>query len=53
MNELQLGLIGTGVVILLGVVAYNAWQSSKVKRRIPRSMKGGNQGMVPASAAEH
>ncbi|TAL52404.1 cell division protein ZipA C-terminal FtsZ-binding domain-containing protein [Pandoraea sp.] len=53
MNELQLGLIGTGVVILLGVVAYNAWQSSKVKRRIPRSMKGGSQGMVPASAAEH
>lgn len=52
MNELQLGLIGTGIVILLGVVAYNAWQSSKVKRRIPRSMKGGSQGMVPA-AAEH
>ena len=38
MNELQLSLIGAGVVVLLGVVAYNAWQGSKARARIPRRM---------------
>ncbi|MGC7403422.1 cell division protein ZipA C-terminal FtsZ-binding domain-containing protein [Pandoraea pneumonica] len=38
MNELQLSLIAAGVVVLLGVVAYNAWQGSKARRRIPRRM---------------
>ncbi|MFK0375725.1 cell division protein ZipA C-terminal FtsZ-binding domain-containing protein [Pandoraea sp. NPDC090278] len=38
MNELQLSLIAAGVVVLLGVVAYNAWQGSKARARIPRRM---------------
>ncbi|WP_087721471.1 cell division protein ZipA C-terminal FtsZ-binding domain-containing protein [Pandoraea sp. PE-S2T-3] len=38
MNELQLSLIAAGVVVLLGVVAYNAWQGSKARQRIPRRM---------------
>ena len=38
MNELQLSLIAAGVVVLLGVVGYNAWQGSKARARIPRRM---------------
>ena len=38
MNELQLGLIGAGAVIVIGVVLYNAWQSARVRRRMPRPM---------------
>ncbi len=36
MNELQLGLLGAGAVILVGVIGYNAWQSAKVHRKMPR-----------------
>jgi hypothetical protein len=38
MNELQLGLIGAGAVIVVGVVLYNAWQGARVRRRMPRPM---------------
>jgi FtsZ-interacting cell division protein ZipA len=38
MDELTLGLIGAGAVVVGGVVAYNAWQGAKVRRRMPRPM---------------
>jgi ZipA, C-terminal FtsZ-binding domain len=38
MNELQLGLIGAGAIIVIGVVLYNAWQGARVRRRMPRPM---------------
>ncbi|KVE33846.1 cell division protein ZipA C-terminal FtsZ-binding domain-containing protein [Burkholderia sp. TSV86] len=44
MDELTLGLIGAGAVVVGGVVVYNAWQAAKVRRRMPRPM--------PADAAE-
>ncbi|MDE1184052.1 cell division protein ZipA C-terminal FtsZ-binding domain-containing protein [Paraburkholderia sp.] len=44
MDELTLGLIGAGAVVVGGVVVYNAWQGAKVRRRMPRAM--------PADAAE-
>jgi FtsZ-interacting cell division protein ZipA len=44
MDELTLGLIGAGAVVVGGVVVYNAWQSAKVRRKMPRPM--------PADAAE-
>ena len=44
MDELTLGLIGAGAVVVGGVAAYNAWQGAKVRRRMPRPM--------PADAAE-
>ncbi|QQC64430.1 cell division protein ZipA C-terminal FtsZ-binding domain-containing protein [Paraburkholderia ginsengisoli] len=44
MDELTLGLIGAGAVVVGGVVVYNAWQSAKVRRKMPRPM--------PAEAAE-
>ncbi|WP_044455579.1 cell division protein ZipA C-terminal FtsZ-binding domain-containing protein [Pandoraea vervacti] len=49
MNELQLSLIAAGVVVLLGVVAYNAWQGSKARARIPRRMPVDGAG-IDASA---
>jgi hypothetical protein len=44
MDELTLGLIGAGAVVVGGVVVYNAWQGAKVRRKMPRPM--------PAEAAE-
>ena len=38
MDELTLGLIGAGAVVVGGVVAYNAWQGAKVRRKMPRPM---------------
>ncbi|MEX3605594.1 MAG: cell division protein ZipA C-terminal FtsZ-binding domain-containing protein [Burkholderia sp.] len=38
MDELTLGLIGVGVVVVGGIVVYNAWKGAKVRRRMPRLM---------------
>jgi hypothetical protein len=38
MNELQLGLIGAGAVIVAAVMGYNAWQGARIRRRMPRPM---------------
>src|ERR1700743_3723620 len=38
MDELTLGLIGAGAVVVGGVVVYNAWQSAKVRRKMARPM---------------
>ncbi|UXZ59999.1 cell division protein FtsZ [Burkholderia multivorans] len=38
MDELTLGLIGAGAVVVGGVVVYKAWQGAKVRRRMPRPM---------------
>jgi len=38
MNQLYLALGGAGVVVIALVVAYNAWQGAKVRRRLPRSV---------------
>lgn len=37
MNELQLGLIGAGAVVVVGVVAYNKWQERK-HRQVAEAM---------------
>ncbi|VVE48005.1 cell division protein FtsZ [Pandoraea capi] len=51
MNELQLSLIAAGVVVLLGVVAYNAWQGSKARARIPRRMPVDGAGIDATAGA--
>ncbi|KMQ80503.1 Cell division protein [Candidatus Burkholderia pumila] len=38
MDELTLGLIGAGAVVVGGVVVYNAWQSAKIRRKMLRPM---------------
>jgi hypothetical protein len=45
MDELTLGLIGAGAVVVGGVAVYNAWQGARVRRRLPRPM--------PADPGEH
>ncbi|CAB3747895.1 cell division protein ZipA C-terminal FtsZ-binding domain-containing protein [Paraburkholderia humisilvae] len=51
MDELTLGLIGAGAVVVGGVVVYNAWQSAKVRRRMPRPMPG--DAVDPMSRDDH
>ncbi|WP_414442195.1 cell division protein ZipA C-terminal FtsZ-binding domain-containing protein [Burkholderia sp. 22PA0106] len=38
MDELTLGLVGAGVVVVGGVAIYNALQGAKVRRKMPRPM---------------
>jgi len=38
MDELQFALIGAGGLILLSVIAYNAWQRFKIWRALPRNL---------------
>jgi hypothetical protein len=38
MDQLTLGLVGAGAVVVVGVMSYNAWQGAKVRRKIPRPM---------------
>lgn len=39
MSTLQLGLIIAGVVLVVGVIIYNAWQERRVRRRIAAAFK--------------
>ena len=48
MDELTLGLIGAGAVVVGGVVVYNAWQGAKVRRKMPRPMPARNRGIARA-----
>lgn len=36
MNELQISLIGVGIAIVIGVIAYNGWQGRRARARRPR-----------------
>ncbi len=38
MDELTLGLISAGAVVVAGVLAHNAWQGAKIRRRMPKSV---------------
>nr|MBN3726026.1 cell division protein FtsZ [Burkholderia sp. Ac-20379] len=38
MDELTLGLVGAGVVVVAGMATYNALQAAKVRRKMPRPM---------------
>ena len=37
MSELQLGLLGIGIAVVLAVIAYNKWQEAKLRRRADAS----------------
>ncbi len=52
MNELQLGLLGAGAVILIGVVGYNAWQHAKIRRKMPRTPSADATSFTPTEAGE-
>ncbi len=38
-SNLQLGLIVAGVLLVLGVLIYNAWQERRVRRRIESAFR--------------
>ena len=38
-SHLQLGLIVAGVLLVLGVIGYNAWQERRVRRRIASAFR--------------
>lgn len=40
MSSLQLGLVVAGVLLVLGVIAYNRWQERRVRRRVDASSTG-------------
>jgi len=52
MSTLQLGLIIAGVVLVVGVIIYNAWQERRVRRRIAAAFKPEDTPSGSAYAAE-
>ncbi len=52
MNELQLGLLGAGAVILVGVIGYNTWQSAKIHRKMPRVPSKEETSLPPIEVTE-
>ncbi len=56
MTDLQLALLATGVAVVVGVIAYNRWQESGVKRRTedafaPRHGRGPADALLDNAAA--
>ena len=39
LSSLQLGLIVAGVLLVAGVIAYNAWQERRIRRRITSAFR--------------
>ena len=39
MSPLQLGLIGAGIVLVVGVIIYNWWQERRVRQRIESAFR--------------
>ena len=39
MSSLQLGLIVAGILLVVGVIAYNAWQERRIRRRIASAFR--------------
>lgn len=52
MNELQLGLMGAGAVIVVGVVIYNGLQGRRARRRLPRTMTERDEALAPSPMDE-
>ena len=36
MTDLQISLIGIGIAIVIGVIAYNKWQEYRAKKHVER-----------------
>ncbi len=46
MNELQLGLLGIAVLVVVGVLVYNKWEESKLKRRAEEAFGSGHEDVL-------
>jgi FtsZ-interacting cell division protein ZipA len=50
MSSLQLGVIVAGVLLVVGVIIYNAWQERRIRRRIASAFRA-TEDAVPQAAA--
>jgi hypothetical protein len=46
MSDLQLGLLGIGVVVVVGVIAYNKWQEGTLRRRAEAAFASGHRDVL-------
>ena len=46
MSDLQLGLLGIGVIVVVAVVAYNKWQELKLRRRAEAAFASGHRDVL-------
>jgi hypothetical protein len=45
-SDLQLGLLGIGVIVVVAVIAYNKWQELKLKRRAEEAFSAGHRDVL-------
>jgi FtsZ-interacting cell division protein ZipA len=50
MTSLQLGLIVAGVLLVVGVVIFNAWQERRIRRRIEAAFRKPDEAQAPAAS---
>ena len=53
MSSLQLGLIVAGVLLVVGVILYNAWQERRIRRRIAATFARGDGESQMPTRVEH
>jgi hypothetical protein len=53
MSSLQLGLIVAGILLVAGVVAYNAWQERRIRRRIATAFRKSDDTLTPLPTPDH
>src|SRR6187402_3123402 len=46
LSTLQIGLIVAGVLLVIGVLAYNAWQERRARRRIEGAFRPGADALM-------
>jgi FtsZ-interacting cell division protein ZipA len=49
MSSLQLGLIVAGVLLVVGVIVYNAWQERRIRRRIASAFRKPDDSLLQAA----
>jgi len=51
-SDLQLGLLGIGVIVVVAVIAYNKWQEIKLRRRAEAAFASGHRDVLFGERAE-
>jgi ZipA, C-terminal FtsZ-binding domain len=51
-SDLQLGLLGIGVIVMVAVIAYNKWQEIKLRRRAEAAFASGHRDVLFGERAE-
>jgi FtsZ-interacting cell division protein ZipA len=53
MSELQTGLFAIGALVVVAVLAYNAWQERRYRRETERGLKSGHDDILMAGSQAH